>query len=371
MKLSRKLPRYFWLMMISAACLLLAYFLLPQNDNETLKEQDLQTLFHATRPVVFEPVLPGKELTFPEDFAQHLQYQHEWWRYFATLTDDNGQLYGVQWSFSRIATDNRNERGWRNPHLYYSHIVITSQNDVWRQQRIARAGIGQAGINLLPFRLMMDNWNWRSVGRLPLPGLLSVETDNFSVQLSSTALSPLVLDGDHGYSLKHDLLPLATYSVKSPFLKVAGRLELNGQQLHVTGDGWLEKEWGSDLLTEQAQTSALFSLRLDEGRILTVQRVGVNQSSTYTRGLLADDEGTTTSLSGDMITLTPLEYITLKNGKLIPLKWTVKVPDHDIELTVRALNNEQWHPFFVTNWEGPVISAGMQPVSGFLQLTGY
>lgn len=53
---------------------------------------------------VFEPVLPDRTVSLPKDFQFHPEFQHEWWHYFATLEDEYGKDYSVQWSFFRIAT---------------------------------------------------------------------------------------------------------------------------------------------------------------------------------------------------------------------------------------------------------------------------
>lgn len=48
---------------------------------------------------VFEPVLPDRNVSLPQDFKFHPEFQHEWWHYFASLKGDDGKDYSVQWSF--------------------------------------------------------------------------------------------------------------------------------------------------------------------------------------------------------------------------------------------------------------------------------
>ena len=95
----------------------LQYFL-PQKTNS-------DSLPYITKTQsIFEPVLPNVPVKLPEDFRLHGQYQHELWHYFAMLEDDRGERYSLQWSYIRVATDDRESKGWQEPHLYISYAVI-------------------------------------------------------------------------------------------------------------------------------------------------------------------------------------------------------------------------------------------------------
>jgi len=72
---------------------------------------------------VFEPVLPDRTVSLPRDFQFHPEFQHEWWHYFASLKGKDGKKYSVQWSFFRIATDERETPGWQSPQIYISNVV--------------------------------------------------------------------------------------------------------------------------------------------------------------------------------------------------------------------------------------------------------
>ncbi len=50
----------------------------------------------------------------------------------------------AQWSFFRIATDERETRGGQSPQIYISNVVISSDSKVWKESEcLARGGIGQ------------------------------------------------------------------------------------------------------------------------------------------------------------------------------------------------------------------------------------
>lgn len=370
-KKNRINPKYIWAVVILIVMSVISIYSLVLEDEKKRSTQDLNALFHRENNAVYEPVLPNTPVTLPNDFRFHPEYQQEWWRYVADLKDVNGKTYSVQWIFYRIATDERQDTGWRNPQLYNAQIVVTSGRDVWRQQRMARGGIGQAGFGAKPFRLWLDNWSWRSIGKAPLPGKLSVETDTFSVKLNSFSKGPYVLPGQGGYTQKHDLLPLASYSVQAPFISVMGELVLNGETIPVSGNGWLDKEWGSELLTQQLQASAMFTLKLNDSMSLSVQQVKLKNHVAYTYGTLATNSGFVASLSDSQISVKAEKEIPLRNGKVIPLVWSIKVPEFDIDVTIRPRMREQWHPFVIQYWEGAVEAINQTDISGFMQLTGY
>lgn len=125
------------------------YWSSPQHSHQ--QEYRLSSTLGIQDKATFEPVLPNKKVTLPDDFKFHDQYQHEWWHYFATLKGADGNKYTVQFSLFRMATDEREVSGWQNSQLYLANIVLTHQDGVLREQRIARGGIGQAGSKISHF----------------------------------------------------------------------------------------------------------------------------------------------------------------------------------------------------------------------------
>ncbi|MFM2642229.1 lipocalin-like domain-containing protein [Vibrio chagasii] len=320
---------------------------------------------------VFEPVLPDRSVSLPRDFKFHPEFQHEWWHYFASLKGDDGKDYSVQWSFFRIATDERETPGWQSPQVYISNVVVSSKSKVWKEQRMARGGIGQAGMISRPFRIWIDNWNWRSLGNTPFPGRLQVQTDTFGLQLDTVAKGPYVLNGENGYQKKHDLLPVASYNFSAPFLSLSGVLNLDGVAKEVKGTAWVHKEWGSGLLGVGQQGWDWFVFNLDDGTALSINRYRHNQQLPYVFGTLATRSGKVYQLTESDISIQPLQNTTLMNGRRMPLQWIINVPKHDINLTTRIILRDMWLPFVIPYWEGPIMASGSHEATGFMQLTGY
>ncbi|KJY81051.1 lipocalin-like domain-containing protein [Vibrio nigripulchritudo] len=332
---------------------------------------EVNAVLIGSKDAVFEPVLPDDPVAIPEDFKEHPEFQHEWWHFFANVQDEQGEHYGIQWSFFRIANDEREMSGWQSPQMYLSHAVITSNQTSIKEQRVARGGIGQAGVQELPFGMWIDNWRWKTTGSSPFPGSLHISTDEFELNLDSTSIGPYVVNGELGYQIKHDLLPVASYSISAPFIRTKGELTLGGKTYRVQGEAWFNKEWGSGLLAEGQQGWDQFALRLEDGRTLMVNQYRHIRQPSYTFGTLANRKGDVMVLQGDELEIIPISNSTLRNGRTLPLQWIINVPEHNINLTTRVMKAEQWLPFAIPYWEGPIVATGSHDAIGLMQLTGY
>lgn len=326
-----------------------------------------------TDKIIFEPVLPNHSVELPRDFKFHPEFQHEWWHYFANVVDESGEQYSIQWSYFRIASDDRTTKGWLNPQIYVSHVVIASAGKVWREQRISRGGIGQAGFEIKPFKLWIDNWSWRSLGVSPLPGILDIKTDTFSLSLHSAASGSFILPGDDGYQAKHNLLPIASYNIQAPLMTVKGKLTLEGlpQTLMVSGSAWLSKEWGNNLLPSSDRNWDRFVFNIDGQNTLLINRYRPYQQMPYVIGTLIQSSGKIITLSEDEIVVSPVASSISSATNHVPLQWKIKIPKYGIRLVIEAVNSDMGTTFFIPYWEGPVRVNGNPEVAGFMQLTGY
>lgn len=350
--------------------LLYAIFAPAQYQSD---DNDLDSLFASQSQKVFESALPGKPVVLPADFAMHPDYQHEWWHFFANVKDTHGNEYGVQWNYFRIARDDLEHPGWDNSQLYFSHVVISTRDHVWREQRMARGGIGLAGLNAKPFRMWIDNWSWSAKDENPFPGRLSVNTDSFALSLKMDQNGQYVIPGEQGYQAKHNLMPVASYNIQAPFIKVRGSLKLSNNMppVAVEGTAWMSKEWGSGLLAEGQRGWDWFVLELDKDTTLTVSRFRHNLQLPYVFGTLSNRNGKVITLNESDVMITPLHMMSLANGKLVPLQWNISIPSQNINITTSVLNQHLWLPFALPYWQGPVYSFGTHRAHGFMQLTGY
>jgi predicted secreted hydrolase len=319
----------------------------------------------------FQPVNPGREISLPGDFRFHPGYRQERWHFFADVIDQQGQRFSIKWHYYRIAMSHHQSSGWESPQLYIAEVVVTSGDQIWRAQRLARGGVGQAGFRARPFRLWLDNWSWRSLGLTPFPGLLSIAGDDFSLQLHSTAAGPYVLSGGHGYQQKHDTPLIGSYQFSVPFLSVAGELILNGSSVPVRGTAVLDKEWGNRVLNEGQEHQDQFFLRFNSGMTLQINRLSYPLHSTTYFGALVQPDGTKVYLQSSDIHLFPESYTQLIEGQQFPARWIIVIPKYNIRLTVAPREEGQWHPFLIPFWEGGVTATGSHHAAGYMLFSGY
>lgn len=361
---------------VTLACVLLTllvlgtlYFFSPNYGYHVIEREHDNTITNYTHSDVFEPVLPNDKVTLPSAYQAQREFKHGIWHFFANVVDHSGKKFGIQWSFYRIGQAESVIHGWSNSELYIAYIVISDNNKVWKQQRIARGGIGQAGILNNPFRLWVDNWQWNSTGHAPLPGVLSVATDDFSIRLSTVKSGPIIISGEAGYVKKHDLLPMASKRITAPFLDVEGEMQLGqGTNISFSGSGWMSKEWGNQVVPERNQQGLNLAFNLDNGSNLFIERYHPKGQSEFLTGQLVRKDGTSIVLKAKDIKLSSLEDTS--NGGL-PLAWSLSLPKYDIELKTQVLNTKLWLPFTLPYWEGAIYATGTHTASGFMQLTGF
>lgn len=368
--------RILWISFLTMVGIVAALTLVLKGRENTAvsaaEKNEVSSMLMSHADEVFEPVLPDVAVKLPDDFAFHDHFQHEWWHFFANVVDDNGEEYGVQWSYFRIAESDNAGSGWLNPQIFVSHVVVSNKHHVWKEQRIARGGIGQAGMVNKPFRVWIDNWYWRSLGTTPFPGQLVASTDSFDINLTSSAIGPYVLPGENGYQKKHDLLPVASFNLTAPFVRVKGTLKLGNDKLvPVEGHAWLSKEWGSGLMAEGQKGWDWFVLKLNDEATLSVSRYRQEQQLPYVFGTLSTNDGKVVPITSEDLIIKPLQPNYRIQGKDLPMQWLIQVPKQNISLTAQAINSDLFLPFVIPYWEGPIKAWGTHNATGFMQLTGY
>ncbi|MGQ4880552.1 lipocalin-like domain-containing protein [Billgrantia sp. LNSP4103-1] len=343
-------------------------------------------------------------LRFPEDHAAHPDYRIEWWYLTANLEDERGAPLGLQWTLFRQALVPPEERPkptpWAADQLWMAHMAV-SQGDTHRvAERFARSHLqeesGQAGTRAEPFRAWIDHWQLISpiettgetTGKTPdetqkddtftelaLTAHQDDEHGGFGFDLTLSAEGPLVRHGSAGFSQKAaDGQGSMYYS--QPFWRIEGEVTLDGETRTVSGRGWLDREWSSQLLGPDQQGWDWFSLHLESGhRLMAFQlRGGGEDGGDYRSGTWISPDGEPLALAPDEIVMAPLETREVA-GRQVPLRWRLDVPRAGVELIVEAPNAERWMTTSVPYWEGEVIArdadSGDDRGIGYLEMTGY
>jgi len=296
--------------------------------------------------------------TFPQDHGPHTDFRIEWWYITANLTGPDGTDYGIQWTLFRSALTPDGQAIW------LGHAALTTPTDHFVAERLARGGIGQAGVTAQPFEAWIDDWQMSGIDG----GTLKARGFNFAYALTLNSTTPFVPQGDSGYSVK-SASGQASHYYSQPFYTVTGTLDLPDGPIKVTGQAWLDREWSSQPLAEDQSGWDWFSLHLDDGAKLMGFRLRAD-SGDYTSANWIEPDGTPHPLPPGALQLEPLQT-TIVNNREIPTTWRLRLPAHAFDVTVTAINPQSWMATSVPYWEGPVRATGSHPGRGYLEMTGY
>ena len=302
---------------------------------------------------------PGETFDFPRDHGPHPDYRIEWWYLTATLRDAEGTAYGIQWTLFRSSLSPG------GPQVWMGHFGLTTPDAHHSGERLARGGVGQAGVEPAPFAAWIDDW------RLEGPDVddlrLRARTTEAGYDLTLRATGPLVFHGDGGFSVKSAAGQASRY-YSQPFYEVSGTLELPAGPVAVTGRGWLDREWSSQPLEADQSGWDWFSLHLSDGHKLMA--FGLRGGEPFRYASLIAPDGATTPLYGDDVSLEPLGTATVA-GRDVPVRWRLALPGRGVDLTVDAVNPDSWQDTLFPYWEGPVTADGSHAGEGYLEMTGY
>lgn len=320
----------------------------------------------------FLQVERGRTLQFPADHGAHTGYRIEWWYVTANLTDEQGRDWGAQWTLFRSALRPGFEvPGWSSPNLWMGHAALSGPFGHQYSETLARGGIGQAGVEAQPFHAWIDDWSLQGVADQGLQQLqMQASGKDFRYRLQLRSDGPLVLHGDQGYSVKSGQ-GQASWYYSQPFYRVSGEIEREGKQYRVTGLAWLDREWSSQPLTAEQHGWDWFSLHLDGGAGLMLFQVRQTGTQPYRAGTWIDADGQSESLRSEQIQLSEQAWTVQENGRKVPTRWQVRIPEHKVDIQVEATQAHAWMGTSFPYWEGPVRISGSHGGRGYLEMTGY
>lgn len=336
---------------------------------------------------------PAERLQFPADHGPHPGFRIEWWYLTANLTDVEGRDYGVQWTLFRSALTPGDEAegpednavNWSSPQVWLGHAGLTTATQHFSAERLARGGIGHAGVRAAPFAAWIDAWEMSATGDSDSDTGTGTESDtddaldrltvrasgpDFGYVLDLTATGPLVAQGKAGYSVK-SASGQASHYYSQPFYTASGTLRLPGAEVAVTGQAWLDREWSSQPLAEGQTGWDWFSLHLDGGgKVMAFRLRDKGLTGGFTSGTWISADGVPTPLPDGALQLDPLEHARVA-GRDVPVRWRLTIPQVGLDIRTRPLNPQSWMNTGFAYWEGPIRFDGSHSGRGYLEMTGY
>jgi predicted secreted hydrolase len=326
----------------------------------------------------FARAVQPREFRFPDDHGAHPAFATEWWYLTGNLRTPSGRRFGYQFTLFRVGLrpgEPRKDSPWRTNQIYMGHLAI-SDIDAARHhsaERFERAATGLAGASAAPFEVWLGPWSLQG-GAAFFPLTLSAAGDDFGLSLElHSGDKPLVLQGERGLSRKSARPGNASYYYSFTRLPTRGELRIGDTTYEVAGDSWMDREWSSSALDEDQAGWDWFALQLEDGRELMFYQLRDKQGRAhpFSRGSLVQVDGSTQTLLPEAVKLKPLRYWQSESGARYPVKWRLRIKEHDVDLEVEALLDDQLMDHSVRYWEGAVGVSGSHRGRGYLELSGY
>ena len=319
---------------------------------------------------------PDYKLRFPSDHGAHPAFRIEWWYLTANLTGPDQTEYGLQWTLFRTVLSQTTllqaeDSGWNNGQLWMGHAAVTSPTAHFTAERLARGGIGQAGVTAVPFEAWIDDWVLEGTGSKTPLGAATLRASGIELadDMQLQARGPWVLHGQEGYSVK-SADGRASHYYSQPFFDISGTLRLPQGVVPVTGQAWLDREWSSSPLAVSQTGWDWFSLSFAGGDKLMAFQVRDQAGRAFTSATWITAKGRTTSFGNGALTVTPM-HLTSVAGRKVPTQWRLQLEDKGLDIRIDALNPSAWMDVSLPYWEGPVRFTGTHTGRGYLEMTGY
>ncbi len=282
-------------------------------------------------------------VTLPGDHGVHPGFAVEWWYGAGRVRDGTGR--GYAW-FATVWTAGPGAVGRVNVVDLRDDRVVLSREYVklGPQPPVAPLSLDVSGLRI----------RWRPDGTL---GRFEVEapTGDGSLTLRLVPRRRYVRHGRRGIIEQGGGGPSGYYS--STRLAARGALRLGTRRLAVSGEGWLDHQWGNYASSPESLRWDWFSCRFADGRDLMLYRfldTGNRPRPQYFTGTLVDRRGRTHRIA--RFQASPRRPFLHPAGATAtyPLGWRLRVPRARLDFTIQALARNQFIPneLVPSFWEG-------------------
>ncbi len=321
---------------------------------------------------------------FPRDHGAHPDYQTEWWYYTGNLADESGRRFGFQFTIFRRAiapaeVDTASE--WRTNQVYMAHFTVTDVQGqtFYQHQRFSRGGAGLAGATTDPrYRVWLEDWQVVAEDPQALRTRLTANEADAAIDLYLEQVKPPALQGEGGLSPKSAEPGNASYYYSLSRLLTSGMIVIGGQTYHVQGTTWMDHEFSTSALGEDAQGWDWFGLHLDDNREVMLGRIRLLDGGfePVFGGLIVLPDGRTHRLRAEDFTIVVTQtWRSPHTGAEYPAGWEIAIADggdgSPLHLRLTPLLADQELREGIAYWEGAVRISGDVTGYGYAELTGY
>ncbi|MDP6821712.1 MAG: lipocalin-like domain-containing protein [Dehalococcoidia bacterium] len=326
-------------------------------------------------PSPLAPTPAPAALVFPQDEGPH-DNRLEWWYYSGHLQDEEGDEYGFHFVvFQSLDLSDPDDAAPG----YAAQFGLTDvrANDHTEDARFSSgeqpgSGSGLNGLHVAEWSLSANPYRHR----------FDAGTGGVRLSLSMTPTKPPALHNDIGWLAG----PATgwTYYYSRPRMAAEGTLELGDRVFTVTGDAWMDHQWGEFFVLGHPGGWQWFGIQLDDGSDLMVTETrNVDGEIDALYGSLIGPDGLVRSFrpgSAELDLVTEGSWTSPHTGAEYPNGWFVNLPADGLILAIRPVVSDQeiisTRPESAIYWEGKVAVTGTRngiPVTGkgFVELTGY
>lgn len=323
-------------------------------------------------------MVPGYRLRFPHDEGSHPEFRLEWWYITGWLNDAAARPFGFQITFFRARPELKhdNPSAFTPREIMIAHAALSdpAHGRLIHAQRAARAGFDLAAAGVGATRVWIDDWLLEQRENLYRA---HVSAREFRLDFNFTLIQAPMLQGENGFSRKGPAAQTGSYYYSLPHLKVTGTLARDRKSQNVTGSAWLDHEWSSSYMANEAVGWDWIGVNLDDGGALMAFRMrGKDGGNFWAGGALRNAVGSLVVFAPSEVRFTPRrEWRSSRTGTSYPVSWLVTAGD--LELVIEPLMDDQEHDARLSAgaiyWEGAVraLRHGKPVGRGYLELTGY
>jgi predicted secreted hydrolase len=313
----------------------------------------------------------SESITFPEDDSPHSSFI-EWWYYTGHLFTETGARYGFEFVVFK---------GEQNGAVagYASHFAITDDERgtfQYDQQFVLASGEATPPPTEPGFDLRVGDWRmWGSGGSDRLVASLP----DYAIALSLEPEKPVTLHDHDGYITYGS--SEYTYYYSRTRLDISGTLRVDGESLPVTGEAWMDHQWGYFTMFSGTGWD-WYALQLSDRTdvMLYVVPAQGTRPAILDGSIVAPNGEVTILEEGDFTITATGSWTSPETGVTYPSAWSIEMPGDAISLTVKPSMPEQEIDASATTgviyWEGEVEIDGTHAGEavtglGYVELTGH
>lgn len=319
---------------------------------------------------------------FPRDHGAHPNFQTEWWYYTGVLAAADGRRFGYQFTIFRRAIAplaQSSESEFRTNDIYMAHFTISdiANADFYHDVRYARGGAGLAGATVEPYyRVWLEDWQVIAKDDNANKTRITAASADFAIDLHLYQMKRPALQGDRGLSPKSGEIGNASYYYSLSRLLTEGTITIGDQDFDVGGFSWMDHEFSTSALGENARGWDWFGLIFEDNSELMVGQIrqadgGIE--STF-GGLYIYGDGSARYLDSADFSIVGTDTWRSPHSEVeYPAGWEITLHGEDnFGIVITPLQADQeLHSADIVYWEGAVKISGDKSGYGYAELTGY